>query len=117
MTHASIGKSGNLPEVRKQAQRESQEQQREHDAQALDRQPMREPRPQRRGKHAGDDHQGERRQVHIADAPGRQSLGAQTSLGAIGDQKISDVATWGQLPAGAVVTKTPVLFPRLEIKE
>ena len=46
-----------------------------------------------------------------------QSLGAQTSLGAIGDQKISDVATWGQLPAGAVVTKTPVLFPRLEIKE
>ena len=46
-----------------------------------------------------------------------QSLGAQASLGAIGDQKISDVATWGQLPAGAVVTKTPVLFPRLEIKE
>jgi len=29
-------------------------------------------------------------------------------------QKISNVATWGQLPTGATVTKTPVLFPRLE---
>ena len=46
-----------------------------------------------------------------------QSLGAQASLGAIGDQKVSQIATWGQLPQGAVVTKTPVLFPRLEIKE
>jgi methionyl-tRNA synthetase len=46
-----------------------------------------------------------------------QSLGAQSSLGAIGDQKVSQIATWGQLPQGAVVTKTPVLFPRLEIKE
>jgi len=46
-----------------------------------------------------------------------QSLGAQGTLGAIGDQKVSQIATWGQLPQGAVVTKTPVLFPRLEIKE
>jgi methionyl-tRNA synthetase len=46
-----------------------------------------------------------------------QSLGAQSALGAIGDQKVSQIATWGQLPQGAVVTKTPVLFPRLEIKE
>ncbi|CAB4643488.1 unannotated protein [freshwater metagenome] len=46
-----------------------------------------------------------------------QSLGAQASLGAIGDQKVSQIATWGQLPQGAVVIKTPVLFPRLEIKE
>ena len=43
-----------------------------------------------------------------------QSLGAQAVLGDLGAQKISDVATWGQLPAGAIVTKTPVLFPRLE---
>ena len=46
-----------------------------------------------------------------------QSLGAQNALGDIGDQKVSQIATWGQLPQGAVVTKTPVLFPRLEIKE
>ena len=46
-----------------------------------------------------------------------QSLGAQGSLGAIGDQHVSKIATWGQLPQGAAVTKTPVLFPRLEIKE
>ena len=43
-----------------------------------------------------------------------QSLGAQDKLGDLSAQKISDVATWGQLPAGARVTKTPVLFPRLE---
>ena len=44
-----------------------------------------------------------------------QSLGAQAVLGDLSAQKISDVATWGQLPQGATVTKTPVLFPRLEI--
>jgi methionyl-tRNA synthetase len=43
-----------------------------------------------------------------------QSLGAQASLGEIGKQEISKVAVWGQLPAGSVVTKTDVLFPRLE---
>ena len=43
-----------------------------------------------------------------------QSLGAQEKLGDLSAQKISDVATWGQLPAGARITKTPVLFPRLE---
>jgi methionyl-tRNA synthetase len=43
-----------------------------------------------------------------------ESLGAQEKLGLIANQKISDVAIWGQLPAGARVTKTPVLFPRLE---
>lgn len=46
-----------------------------------------------------------------------QSLGAQDALGDLGSQKISSVATWGQLPAGARVTKTPVLFPRLESAE
>jgi methionyl-tRNA synthetase len=45
------------------------------------------------------------------------SLGARLPLGPISEQKISDVATWGQLPQGATVTKTPVLFPRLEVKE
>ena len=46
-----------------------------------------------------------------------QSLGAQDVLGALSSQKISNVATWGQLPSGARVTKTPVLFPRLESAE
>jgi len=43
-----------------------------------------------------------------------QSLGAESKLGPIAAQKIEHVATWGQLPEGALVTKTPVLFPRLE---
>jgi len=46
-----------------------------------------------------------------------ESLGANKSIGSLGAQAISDVATWGQLPEGTIVTKTPVLFPRLEIKE
>jgi methionyl-tRNA synthetase len=46
-----------------------------------------------------------------------QSLGAQESIGALNSQQISKVSTWGQLPQGSLVTKTPVLFPRLEIKE
>jgi methionyl-tRNA synthetase len=46
-----------------------------------------------------------------------ESLGARAALGEIGKQEISQVATWGQLPPGAIVTKTPVLFPRLEVKE
>jgi methionyl-tRNA synthetase len=46
-----------------------------------------------------------------------ESLGAKATLGEIGTQKISEIATWGQLPQGATVTKTPVLFPRLEVKE
>jgi methionyl-tRNA synthetase len=43
-----------------------------------------------------------------------QSLGAKASLGEIGKQQIDKVANWGQLPAGSIVTKTDVLFPRLE---
>ena len=43
-----------------------------------------------------------------------ESIGAQETLGDIGLQKISDVATWGILPAGCKVTKGAVLFPRLE---
>jgi methionyl-tRNA synthetase len=46
-----------------------------------------------------------------------ESLGANASIGPLGAQTISNVAKWGQLPQGTVVTKTPVLFPRLEIKE
>ena len=45
------------------------------------------------------------------------SLGAQATLGDIGAQDISKVAKCGQLPQGALVTKTPVLFPRLDVKE
>jgi methionyl-tRNA synthetase len=43
-----------------------------------------------------------------------KSLGAQAVLGDIGNQIISEVSNWGQLPTGSVVTKTEVLFPRLE---
>jgi methionyl-tRNA synthetase len=46
-----------------------------------------------------------------------ESLGAKAILGEIGAQKIENAGTWGQLPQGATVTKTPVLFPRLEVKE
>jgi methionyl-tRNA synthetase len=46
-----------------------------------------------------------------------ESLGAKATLGEIGSQKIDVVSQWGQLPPGATVTKTPVLFPRLEVKE
>jgi methionyl-tRNA synthetase len=42
-----------------------------------------------------------------------ESLGA-TALGSIAEQRIGDVATWGQLPGGVRVTKGAVLFPRLE---
>jgi methionyl-tRNA synthetase len=43
-----------------------------------------------------------------------QSLGANTCIGSIANQNIEDVSKWGQLSAGSVVTKTEVLFPRLE---
>jgi methionyl-tRNA synthetase len=46
-----------------------------------------------------------------------ESLGANKSIGSLSAQVISNVANWGQLPEGTIVTKTPVLFPRLEIKE
>ena len=42
------------------------------------------------------------------------SLGAEPTLGALADQRIADVATWGALPAGATITKVPSLFPRIE---
>lgn len=43
------------------------------------------------------------------------SLGANESIGNLADQKISEVAKWGQLPAGSIITKSAVLFPRLDV--
>ncbi len=41
-------------------------------------------------------------------------LGAGGQLGPIADQRIADVARWGQLPPGTRVTKGEALFPRIE---
>ncbi|NLC98916.1 MAG: class I tRNA ligase family protein, partial [Actinomycetales bacterium] len=43
------------------------------------------------------------------------SLGVIDALGAIDEQRIDAVAAWGQIPVGATITKTPSLFPRLEL--
>ncbi len=43
-----------------------------------------------------------------------EQIGALAALGPIAEQRVADVATWGQLPAGVVVTKGAALFPRLE---
>jgi methionyl-tRNA synthetase len=43
-----------------------------------------------------------------------ESLGAEASLGPLSAQLVQDSGRWGQLPAGATVTKGAVLFPRLE---
>ncbi|SHM91403.1 methionine--tRNA ligase [Actinacidiphila paucisporea] len=44
------------------------------------------------------------------------SLGAESSLGPIGDQLVQEAGTWGRLPAGSLVTKGEALFPRLDEK-
>ena len=41
------------------------------------------------------------------------SLGAEQSLGAIGNQKVSEIAKWGQLKPGTRISKGEILFPRL----
>jgi methionyl-tRNA synthetase len=41
------------------------------------------------------------------------SLGAESTLGDIGNQRISEVAQWGQLKAGSTISKGDILFPRL----
>ena len=46
-----------------------------------------------------------------------ESLGASDAIGPLAEQRIDDVARWGQLPGGAVVTKGEILFPRLEDPE
>ena len=45
------------------------------------------------------------------------ALGADATLGPLADQRVQDAGSWGQLPAGATVTKTEPLFPRLEDAE
>jgi methionyl-tRNA synthetase len=42
------------------------------------------------------------------------SLGAEALLGPLKDQRVQDAGRWGQLPAGATVTKSEPLFPRIE---
>ena len=42
------------------------------------------------------------------------SLGAEAALGSLASQRLDEAGTWGRLPAGSVVTKGAVLFPRLE---
>ena len=44
-------------------------------------------------------------------------LGADEALGPIAEQRVQSAATWGQLPAGTIVTKGESLFPRLEDPE
>ncbi|MFD1859709.1 methionine--tRNA ligase [Aeromicrobium camelliae] len=46
-----------------------------------------------------------------------ESLGAEGPLGPLADQRLDDVARWGQLPAGTPITKVPSLFPRIELPE
>jgi methionyl-tRNA synthetase len=41
-------------------------------------------------------------------------LGAEAGLGPLSEQRVQDAARWGQLPGGAVVTKSEPLFPRVE---
>jgi len=41
------------------------------------------------------------------------SLGAESTLGDISTQKISEVAQWGQLKPGSTISKGDILFPRL----
>ena len=43
-----------------------------------------------------------------------EQIGAAATLGPIAEQRVGRVADWGQLPAGAAVSKGAVLFPRLE---
>jgi methionyl-tRNA synthetase len=46
-----------------------------------------------------------------------KQLGAAEQLGPVADQRIANVARWGQLPAGTRITKGEGLFPRLEDPE
>jgi methionyl-tRNA synthetase len=43
-----------------------------------------------------------------------EAIGAAEGLGPLSDQRIENVSTWGQLPAGVRVTKGAALFPRLQ---
>ena len=41
------------------------------------------------------------------------SLGAESTLGPLAEQRVHEAGTWGLLPAGSTVTKGDALFPRL----
>lgn len=45
------------------------------------------------------------------------ALGAEAAIGPLAEQRIDQVATWGQLPAGAEVSALPPLFPRIEVDQ
>ena len=45
-----------------------------------------------------------------------ESIGAQETMGDIANQRIGDLARWGQLPPGSRIKKGALLFPRLEEK-
>ena len=44
-----------------------------------------------------------------------ESLGANASIGPLKDRRIDSLSKWGQLPAGSIVTKSALLFPRLDV--
>jgi methionyl-tRNA synthetase len=43
-----------------------------------------------------------------------QALGVEKSLGKLADQKISEVAKWGQILPGSTTSKIEILFPKIE---
>lgn len=45
------------------------------------------------------------------------ALGAEAAIGPLAEQRIDQVATWGQLPEGAEVSTLPPLFPRIEVDQ
>jgi methionyl-tRNA synthetase len=46
-----------------------------------------------------------------------EQIGGRASLGPLAEQRVADVARWGQLPPGTTVTKGDALFPRIEEAE
>jgi methionyl-tRNA synthetase len=46
-----------------------------------------------------------------------QQIGGQVQFGPLAEQRIADVAKWGQLPPGTKVTKGAALFPHIEVDE
>jgi methionyl-tRNA synthetase len=43
-----------------------------------------------------------------------EQIGGLAVLGPLGEQRISDVSRWSQLPPGTRITKGDALFPRIE---
>ena len=46
-----------------------------------------------------------------------RALGVEKTLGKLADQRISNVAKWGQIPAGTATSKIEILFPKIEAEE